>query len=50
MINYVVISTEFVVTFYMPYAVYNDIVRYYDVNNALHAHECIQTHHTLAIL
>lgn len=46
---YTVISEEFEVTLYLPYAVYNDVLRYYNVSNPLHSNDCIQTHHTLSI-
>lgn len=49
MIYYIVVFEEFDVTMYYPYPVYNDIVRYYNIANILHSHECIQTHHTLTI-
>lgn len=49
MLHYVVTSTEFEVTFYMPYKEYSDILRYYTIGNELNAHECIQTHHKLII-
>lgn len=47
--NYCVVSSEFEVTFYMPYKEYHDITRYYNIGNELHSHECIKTHHTLAV-
>ncbi len=49
MIEYIIADVDLNVTIYYMYAVYSDIVRYYDISNPLHGHECVKNHYTLAI-
>lgn len=49
MIKYIVLSAELQVTVWYPYDSYNDIVRYYNVNDLLHTHLAIQDHYTLTV-
>lgn len=47
---YLIISEELGVTIHYPYNYYNDILRYYNISDRLHTHECIKEHHTLTII
>lgn len=48
-INYIVISEEMGLKLYFPYEYYNDITRYYNVENQLHRHQAVKDHYTLLI-
>lgn len=50
MINYIVVNTELDVAVYIPYEYYNDVLRYYNISNALHRHECVKDHYKLLII
>lgn len=47
--NYIVVNEELDIGAYIPYFTYNDIVRYYNVENQLHKHECVKDHYTLTV-
>ena len=49
MIAYIILSTEFDVTIWYPYATSNDLLRYYNVGDILHTHEIIRDHYTMVI-
>jgi len=48
-IYYIVVSEELRVKMYFPYCYYNDILRYYNVENQLHSHQAVKDHYTLTI-
>ena len=48
-INYIVISEEMELKLYFPYGYYNDIIRYYNVENQLHKHQAVKDHYTLTL-
>lgn len=50
MINYIIIDVSLNVMVYYEYVYYNDVIRYYDVGNELHKHECVNSHYTLMII
>lgn len=50
MINYIILSTELDVGLYYPYYRYNDILRYYNVENQLHVHNAVKDHYKLIII
>jgi len=49
MFYYAYVSTEFDVSIWLPYDYCNDILRYYNIADELHASEAIQAHYTLIV-
>lgn len=50
MLNYVIIEIDLDLVMYFPYPNCSDIVQYYDVSNLLHSHDCVHSHHNLAVI